>query len=224
MSLDSQLQQLLMAARQYPTGSFERQHTLNRLISLMQKSGRIWRGGGLLESDRYEEALQKTWLYFCRNLDRYDPSRAGVITWFNDYLRYRIHDSLTEQRTQGQRTIQPIAVAGENIADFWESLPAPEDIPPILDEVYAWLDTEVDRLQTIHLRNRPEINCWLLLQRRLPPEMPWKALSQEWGVPIPTLSNFYQHKCLPELIKLGQDLGYLDSAKSPVSSKVKEGV
>lgn len=208
--LDEGLKQLLLEAREFAPGSFERQRRLNRLISQMQASGRIWRGGGLIGPDAYEEALQKTWLYFCRNLHRYDPTRAGVLTWFNDYLRYRIQDLLGEHYDRQGRFCDPAQLGLEDVSQFWENLPAPIPSPPVLEEVMAWLDEERPAMETIHLRNRPDVNCWVVLQRRLPPETPWKVLAEEWQVPIPTLSNFYQQKCLPRLQQFGRDQGYLD--------------
>jgi hypothetical protein len=49
-----------------------------------------------------------------------------------------------------------------------------------------------------------------LIERRFLLEVAWKDLSQDFGVPIPTLSNFYQKKCLPLLEEFCKFQGYLD--------------
>ncbi|HEY9617311.1 MAG TPA: sigma-70 family RNA polymerase sigma factor, partial [Microcoleaceae cyanobacterium] len=89
------------------------------------------------------------------------------------------------------------------------NLPARPDVPPILDEIQVWLQQEGQQLRRIHVRDRPEINCLVLIQRRLPPETAWEQLSKEFGVAIATLSNFYQRECFPRLLAFGQSQGYL---------------
>ncbi|HEY9859034.1 MAG TPA: hypothetical protein V6D16_05985, partial [Candidatus Obscuribacterales bacterium] len=74
--IDQQLRQLVMAACGQPRGSLERQRALNQLIWQIQRSGKLLRGVGVPD---YEDALQQTWLYCCRNLcealtgNAYDP-------------------------------------------------------------------------------------------------------------------------------------------------------
>ena len=80
-SLEEQLKNLVVETCQHPQGSLERQRELNKLIRIMQRSGKIWKDS----SPDYEDTLQKTWLYFCLNLSAYDPKKASVITWFNNY-------------------------------------------------------------------------------------------------------------------------------------------
>ena len=78
-SLEEQLKNLVVETCQHPQGTIQRQRGLNKLIRIMQRSGKIWRDS----SPDYEDALQKTWLYFCLNLSVYDPTKASLITWFN---------------------------------------------------------------------------------------------------------------------------------------------
>ena len=206
--MTTDLESLTLSVQQ--AASFlERQRRLNRLILAMQKSGKIWRGGGSIEPEGYEEALQKTWLYFCKNIDAYDSGKAKVMTWFNNYLRFRIKDYNIEQWETAKRQMSTWETSdlGERV-DVIERLPARGEVPPILEEVRHWLETELPLLE-IHLRKRPDVNCRVLLLRRLPPETPWKVLSQEFQVPVPTLSNFYQQKCFPQLLAFGRDRGYL---------------
>ena len=42
-----------------------------------------------------------------------------------------------------------------------------------------------------------------------PPETSWDSLSQELAIAIPTLSAFYQRKCLPKLHNFCESEGYV---------------
>ncbi|MDX2231589.1 MAG: hypothetical protein NW220_18270 [Leptolyngbyaceae cyanobacterium bins.349] len=68
----------------------------------------------------------------------------------------------------------------------------------LLEEVIEWVKTDSDRnLQQTHLKNRSDVNCQTLILLRLPPETPWKEISAQFGVSIPTLSSFYRRNCIP---------------------------
>ncbi len=71
------------------------------------------------------------------------------------------------------------------------------------------MQTEASKLRRIHIRDRPDINCQVLIADRLPPEIPWSELAQKYGVAIATLSNFYQRQCFPLLLNFGKSQGYL---------------
>lgn len=207
-----QLRQLVLATCSQPCGSLERQRRLNQLIWHIQRSGKLLRGSGV---PNYEDALQQTWLYFCRNLceavtaDPYDPTQASVITWINAYLKRRLQDNYQAVAEQQAKTLswQPSDV--NDPYDPIANLPARPDVPPILDEIHAWLERDSKPLRRVHVRDRPDIHCQVLIQRRLPPETSWEQLSQEFSVAIATLSNFYQRECFPRLLAFGQSQGYL---------------
>ena len=74
------------------------------------------------------------------------------------------------------------------------------------ERVQQWVEADaLDALQN-HIRTHPHITCQLLLQRRLLEETSWKKLSAEYGIPVPTLSAFYQRHCAPELLEFGKRL------------------
>ncbi len=83
------IHQLIAKVCQHPRGSRERQTGLNEIIYRIQQSGKLFRGDGV---PNREDALQETWLYFCRNIDYFDPEQANVFTWLNKYLHYRLLD------------------------------------------------------------------------------------------------------------------------------------
>jgi hypothetical protein len=94
--------------------------------------------------------------------------------------------------------------------DSVENIPANPDVPPLLEEIKRWVETDPDReLRRIHITNHPEVTARVLILRRLPPETSWKILAAEFNITISTLSSFYQRQCLPRLRKFSESQGYL---------------
>lgn len=213
--LDERLRTLVREACSNPPGSLKRQRYLTQIIRLV--SGKLWK-----ESvPYYQDALQQTWIYFCQNLCEgktgacYDPNRSGLATWLNSYLRRRLQDFFIEQRKQEVTLATPQSKQGRSgeagdVIDPLDMVPSEPDVPPILDQVKQWAEEDVTgELHTVHIEGHPQVNCQLLILRRLPPETSWKELAGEFGLSVSTLSSFYQRQCLPRLRKFGETEGYL---------------
>ncbi|MFN9174900.1 MAG: hypothetical protein ACK58N_10425 [Synechocystis sp.] len=216
-NLDERLLKLIQETCEKPPNTPARQRGLNKLVFLIQKSGKIYYNHQLSQVD-YEDALQKTWLYFCRNLceaitakNSYDANQGSILTWLNAYLKQRIKDAyLANQAQMAMTDLSPLD-SGENARNPIENLPSPNyltnNADQILQKIQQWLQSEKKRLRRIHIRDRAEINAHLLILRRLPPESTtWQALAQEWNIPPSTLANFYQRRCLPLLRELQHQL------------------
>jgi hypothetical protein len=212
---DDPLYQLVVEACKHPPGSVQRQRNLTQVIRRV--SPKLWRE----YTPYYQDALQQTWVYFCQNVcekgsgEKYDPTRSSVATWLNYYLRRRLQDHFIQHQKQqatqasGQARGAKSGEPGEFV-DPIDLVPAPPDVPPILEEVKAWAEADATgELAATHIKGRPEVNCQVLILRRLPPETSWKALSEEFSLPIPTLSAFYQRQCVPRLRKFGESEGYV---------------
>lgn len=160
---------------------------LDRIVRRIIQSGNLWREN----TPYYEDALQQTWLYFCRNLCEattakcpYDCTRSHVTTWLNSYLKMRLRDFRLR------------AIEEETPPD----LPPPENYPSIVDEVREWAEADADgELRRIHIQGHPEANCQALILRRLPPSTKWKDISAEFDISVSALSSFYQRQCFPLL-------------------------
>lgn len=204
-----ELDALTLEICRYPKGSQERQKRLNLLIVKMQRSRQIWNAPQMPRND-YQEALQKTWLWFCQHLDRYDPTQASVMTWFNNRLKFTILHQWRRIKTENARLIQLNSSLDEENESFWENIPDPRLEPSsMLQDLHEWLQSNQQELRRIHLRNCPEANCYTLIPHRLPPQpTPWERLSQKFKVPLPTLSGFYHRECLPQLQKFAKEYGY----------------
>lgn len=204
-NLNEHLQQLIAEACSYPAKSLKRRQKLNEIIRVVMKSGKLWQEN----TPYYKDALQQTWLYFCRNPEQYDPTRASAITWLDNYLKRRLQDFRIAEANKGRSTAS-ISQQRNETSHPIDDLPAPPDIPPILEETYQWVETDPSGdLASTHVKGRPEVTCQILIQRRLPPETPWKTIAQEFDLPLSTAPNFYKRECLPYLRKFAIRQGYL---------------
>ena len=203
-----ELRRLAGEACRHRPGSVHRQRHLTQLIRLVKP--RLWRD----HNPYYQDALQQTWIYLCQNLCEgktakpYNPDVASVATWLNGYLKFRLLDF--EQAAQRERSRYISTYSDEGGATVVESLPATPEIPPILERVQDWLEQNASELRQVHIVNHPEINCYQLILKRLPPEASWQSLEDEFGVSFKTLESFYRRQCRPRLRAFGQAEGHLN--------------
>ncbi|MEL6456311.1 MAG: sigma-70 family RNA polymerase sigma factor [Cyanobacteria bacterium J06623_5] len=206
--------QLVEETCQQPKGSPARQRGLTKLIRDL--THQLWH----TYDPYYADALQQTWIYFCRNLCEattgraYDPEVAKLTTWLNAYLKRRLQDFQIAENRQRATTISQSSLRatgdGDAPLDPIDRLPAPPDIPPWLEQVRYWAEADTDgSLGAIHISKHPHVTARLLILKRLPPETPWKDLSAEYGISVGTLSSFYQRQCLTRLREFGKAQGYL---------------
>ncbi|MCC5616867.1 sigma-70 family RNA polymerase sigma factor [Nostoc sp. CHAB 5836] len=215
VQLDEQLRCLVTEACGHPPGSPQRQKLLTQIIRLT--ASKLWRES----TSYYQDALQQTWLYFCRNVcegltgQTYDPTYGSVITWLNAYLKRRLQDFYIHQNREQATTVplkirQSTSGGTTETIDPVDNLPANPQVPPILEDLEIWVRTDSDgELRGTYIKGRPDVNCQVLILKRLPPEVGWKELSEEFGLSIPTLSSFYQRQCLPRLRKFAELEGLL---------------
>ena len=219
-SLSQQLQQLVAEACSHPPKSLMRRQKLSEIVRLIVKSGKLWQEG----TPHYHDALQQTWVYFCRNVcvckenttnKPYDPNLGSVITWLDKYLKMRLKDFSIEQIKHQNRVISPpISEESEaiNIIYNVENPPTHSDSPlVILEETKKWVMADPEgELSTVHIKERPDVTCQILILRRLPPETPWKNIALEFNLPPSTAPNFYKRECLPRLRNFAKNQGYIE--------------
>jgi hypothetical protein len=209
--LNERLKQLATEVCQHPHGSLKRQRLLNQLIFQMQQSGKIWLGNDVIPQ-YYEDALQQTWFWFCKNIHKYDASQANVITWFNSHLKFRLLDVRREIAIDKKTRATKSEDADKNFIDPIDNLPASEKPQPILEETLEWIETQGSKLRSLHVRSFPHINCQELFKHKLPPDVKtWRELAEKFGKRESTLNHFYNHKCLPCLLAFGRAQGYIDT-------------
>lgn len=205
-NLNQQLHQLVAEACLYPAKSLLRRQKLNEIVRVVMKSGKLWKEN----APYYNDALQQTWLYFCRNLEQYNPDSCSIITWLNNCLKWRLQDLRSLEAKQQVRTVSSSTLETEETINLIENLPASPNISSILEETYKWVETDPDgSLHSTHVRDRPDVTCQILILRRLPPETPWKTIAVEFNLPPSTAPNFYKRECLPRLRKFALKQGYI---------------
>lgn len=210
--LEERLRQLVIETCRYSLGSSKRQQGLTQIVRLIVKSGKLWKDNATY----YEDALQQTWLYLCRNLcetatgDRYSLDRGTLVTWLNGYLRWRLQDCRIQEQTRQAQTAFGQRLGTDKTVDPVEMLLASPDIPPILEATKQWAETDPEgELHCMHIQGHPQLTCQVLILRRLPPETSWKALAAEFNLSISTLSSFYQRQCIPRLRNFGKSQRYI---------------
>jgi hypothetical protein len=203
--LNQQLQQLVAEACLHPARSLMRRQKLTQIVRLVMKSGKLWKEN----TPYYKDALQQTWLYFCRNPEQYNPERCSVITWLDNCLKWRLQDFRVWEAENQARVIHISMLGTEEITNSIENLPADPEIPPILEETYQWATTDPGgELTSTHIKGRPDVTCQILILRRLPPEIPWKSIAKEFNLPPSTAPNFYKRECQPRLRNFAIRQGY----------------
>ncbi|MEH2247820.1 sigma-70 family RNA polymerase sigma factor [Nostoc sp.] len=204
-NLNQQLQQLVAEACSHSARSLMRRQKLSEIVRVVMKSGKLWKEN----TAYYNDALQQTWLYFCRNPEQYNPQSCSVITWLDNCLKWRLQDFRSSEAENLARTV-PVSMLGiEEITKTIESLPAAAEIPPILEETYQWAFTDPEKdLASTYIKGRPDVTCQILILRRLPPETSWKDIAKKFNLPPSTAPNFYKRECLPRLRNFALKQGY----------------
>ena len=201
-TIDDKIQTTVAQAQAFPSQSPQRQRILERLVRLVKASGKVCPHHQ--STPDYEDALQQTWLNCFCNLDTYDATRSSFMTWFNRHLQWQLG---TIRRQTAKRSIALTKNQTELVANNHDAYC---DVA-VLEQTLDWIKSS-GNLSDISLAKHPTITAQALLLRRFTSKTPWKQIADEFGVPISTLSGFYQRQCLPRLRAFGQAQGYLEAA------------
>lgn len=200
------LMKLVAEACSEPVGSKNRQMKLGELYRFVVKSNQLWKE----DTSYYHDALQQTWLYLCQNLERYDPVRAGIITWLNNYLKWQL-EHFRQQQVEEEAKF--VFSSDKNASRLFEDLSAPPSASPILNEICNWAKSDTDRvLRNTLFRERSDLNAQILILRRLSSNTTWKTIAAEFkltSAEAKDLPKFYNRKCHPLVRKFGKLQGYL---------------
>lgn len=174
------------------------------IVELVQYSGQIWRGGGSVSSDAYDEALARTWQWFSENLHTYDPEAASPITWFNNKLRWMIQDVIREIATEESRRYYPPDSSEEGDEppfDYPASEPDrwKETLEKWLELVQADPEKQLSRRR---MQKYPHVNCQTLLlcileELRNSEQIDWRVIAKAWEVDLRAVRRFYKEQCSP---------------------------
>lgn len=186
---DEELMMLAIEAQRHPPKSKERRMALTKLVEKILKSGRLCRprSGEFPEiyEDIYEEAIQKLMIYICEKIDQYKPEKSPVMRWVNFYMEKRFfNDAIRE--ILGKSNVKLESIPDEN------NLEQPEKIPLLSELILDYIENDPEQLcQNLRHKMYPHLNFQSLAIRILAREK-WREISADLGIPISTLSSFYQ--------------------------------
>lgn len=200
--VDSHLKQLALEAQRHPPKTKRRQRALAKLLSAIQRSGKLtrpYRGQfyGFYE-DIYAEAQQRLFCHICERIDEYDSQRE-VLQWANFLLQKRFF-------INASRDVMPTLPKGIDrkqitrltIDDLDRNSPRElnaKNSPSLSQEVRQFIEEDPEGIfQKTHISDRPVANFQAIALKILS-GYSWKEISAELNVKISTLSSFYQ-RCL----------------------------
>ncbi len=207
--IDENLKKLVAKACSYLEGTEERQEALDEIIRELLRSRKVWRE----KTPYYEDALQQTWLYLCDNPEQYNPERGTVTNWINNHLKWQLLDF---QQATWKEKLRSSAVQIANIEETYtqieeNNLLVRPDFLTILEQTRRWIETDATReLRKTHIKDRPDVNCQILMLLRLPPETRWETIARTFNLSMSTAPNFYKREALPRLQKFASTEGYLE--------------
>ena len=184
--LEEQLQQLSLIAQQHPPGSNKRQQALTDLVSIVMNSNRLWYPINNFNQEIFEEAVQNLWLYVCDDIEKYNPSRGGVINWLNMLLAKRFYtEALVKVNDKRIKQVFDYDNLPKNIDT---SLKSPSMSEIVID--YILSDPEKIFIKE-HIQGYPEANFHTIFRYRSEGLL-WKEISLKLAnINSSTLMSFY---------------------------------
>lgn len=191
---DTQLKKLAIEAQQHPPYTDLRQHALGELVEAIRLSGKLCRPYQASFSPQfyellYDEAINKTLTYVCRKIDNYDPERGEkkFMNWVNFRLERVLIESCREFREPNVKSLP-------SLTDL-EEIVQPEEPPSLFERIRECLEEDPDNIfKQTHIRNRSDANFTAIALARFSGKS-WEDISEEFGIPLPTISSFFQRCC-----------------------------
>ncbi|MCU0536120.1 MAG: hypothetical protein MUD14_19705 [Hydrococcus sp. Prado102] len=204
--LDCLLQQLVLAAQQHPSGSLTRNRLLSKLFREIQQSGELASYQALCPrqlqgnyAEIYAEALQQLFYYMTKRIDDYAPDKGKVIQWANGQLKWRFMDAVRDWK-EFDKDAEILSLDElEQVSCYWVK----ENLAPSLSEQLIEIVREDPEgiFQQTYTGKNPLANFRYIALKRNIEAVSWSELSQELGIKLVTLSNFYQ-RCLDKFAPL----------------------
>ncbi|MGK7886842.1 MAG: hypothetical protein AB4057_19720 [Crocosphaera sp.] len=210
------LENLALEAQRYRVGSKERQICLTKLTrGIMQKSNQLrcrnlYNFPPNVYQEVFNEALQQTFLEIFEKIDDYDPNKALVMTWFQFLLDKRFIDACDQLLKRRRITQEGTRIKVSDLSLDMSISPSQPSSTPMVDTIEQPPSSSSDyddweklcnlikkdptgSFASTHIKNHPEASFQAICLRRFD-QKSWKDISAEWGIPVPTLSRFYQRQ------------------------------
>ncbi len=193
---EEEVTELAVIAQQHPPGTTGRSIALSKLIDGIYRSHRLWHS--LYQSqyplgvykDIYEEAQQDLFVYISQNIDKYDQTRAKFMTWANMLLSKRFFKEAIP-KIIGKNEIKVEEFVLEN-QEYTEPEDTGDDCIAVVEKIRRYIEIDPKGIfKQERIQGHPQANFREIAIKRWS-GVSWKQMSEEWEIPIPTLSNFYQ--------------------------------
>jgi len=229
--MEKQLCELLKQAFQNPEGSPERDRATDNLCIIVTQ---LKENQGKFPQDLepyYPEALTQTQKDFRKdrtlnnfkkflnqrnfssdNINCQSPLHALKTRVFLTRWLWKVFIcDCKDARIKNQKLQNKIGIEIKipRLSEFSEFLE--EEIKQIAIKLKAQIETDPDkRFRNCHVENKKDCNCQILVQLRYLKEPPLKLreISEQFEIPLPTISNYIDKKCKPLLQKIAKELGY----------------
>lgn len=191
---DARLQRLALTAQESKPQTEEHDYALRELLEAIRLSGKLCRPHirkipAQFYQLIYEEAVNKTLLYICRNINNYDPNRGrtgSLMTWVN----FRLDRVVIE--VWGEFLESEKSLSSEDISN----LPTPQEEPSLFEIIRECIEEDAEKLfKREHMRERPDANFQAIALARMSGKR-WEEISAEFGgIKVAALSSFFQRCC-----------------------------
>ena len=194
---EQQLQELALQAQQHPLGTTAKRITLSKLIDGIYRWGKLchpYKGQfqGVYEQI-YQEAVQDLFLYICKNLDKYDPERASFMTWVNMLLSQRFFKEAIPKIIGNANETNVESSVLENLEDLTlDDSESEDNYISAFKKIRRYIEIDPKGVfRQTQIKKYPQVNFREIAIKRWS-GISWKDISEEFNIPVATLSNFYQ--------------------------------
>lgn len=211
--LERIVDELELKAKSYPKGSKDRLKYLTKLTNAILQSQPSCQNRYQLPYSIYrelqDEAIQETFIRLYKKIDEYDPAQGHILHWFRETLRYRfldlcdkyvmgrlVQENNKKKRVRDESLDKPVYQNDDpSSTTHLDNLEQPETAHPRHRE-YEKLRELIEqdptgKFREAHIGNHEEANFQAIILGRLDGRS-WKDLSEEWKIPVPVISAFYQ--------------------------------
>jgi hypothetical protein len=228
-AIENQLRQQLAAVVAAPVQSAARAKAMSNLLRTVMQLPGIDR----VAHQDYLLALNQTWEWMSRNIDKFRSSTASLeldlVKWINGYLYWRIYDiyhskspgiehlSLDEEVFERGETYLDL-LSGSGFLDFnldtlneHIQLLQQQEERKIATQIETWIQLDPQQqLQTCYPRDRQNCHCQVLSYRLLVKDPPdsFTQIAKDLDLPYQTLVAHWKRRCLPLLQVRARNLGY----------------
>ncbi|MFM6324206.1 MAG: hypothetical protein ACKPH1_20705 [Microcystis panniformis] len=212
--LERIVDELALKAKSYPKGSKDRDKYLTRLTNVIWQSRPSCQNSHQLPYCIYmelqQEAIQKVFLrLYDQKIDEYDPAQGHLLHWFRETLGFRFQDICEEhlkirrfqennkkKRVRDESLDQPVYENDDPSSTTpLDNLEQPETAHTRhreYEELKQLIEKDpTGKFKSTCINNHPEANFQAIALGRVDGRS-WKDLSEEWKIPVPVISSFYQ--------------------------------